>query len=165
MLRNFTLLGNWPTVVGVSVAAAAWLVATGHRRAALLLLGITLIGRLLVEGIKLGVHRARPDAVDHLVAVYSLSFPSGHSANSMIVYLGIALLAFDNPQHRRPAAIAAALLLTFLIGLSRPMLGVHWPSDVIAGWAFGAVLAAGDARSAVARRHRASCPARDAGAA
>ena len=54
----------------------------------------------------------------------------------MIVYLGLALLAFDDPSHRR-WAVAAALLLSFLIGLSRPMLGVHWPSDVVAGWAFG----------------------------
>ncbi len=71
-----------------------------------------------------------------LVEVHYQSFPSGHAANSMIAYLAIAWLAFDDPVHRR-WAVAAALLLSFLIGLSRPMLGVHWPSDVIAGWAFG----------------------------
>ncbi len=135
-LRYFTLLGNWPAVVGVSVAAALWLLATGHRRAAILLLGITLIGRMLVEGMKLGVQRSRPDATDHLVEVYSLSFPSAHAANSMILWLTIALLL---PQRKwRPAAVAAALLVSFAVGISRPMLGVHWPSDVIGGWAFGA---------------------------
>ena len=56
----------------------------------------------------------------------------------MIVFLGFALLGFEDPVHRH-RAIAAALLLTFLIGLSRPMLGVHWPSDVIGGWSFGAL--------------------------
>lgn len=135
-LRYFTLLGNWPAVVGVSVAAALWLLATSHRRAAILLLGITLIGRMLVEGMKLGVQRSRPDATDHLVEVYSLSFPSAHAANSMILWLTLALLL---PQRQwRPAAVAAALLVSFAVGISRPMLGVHWPSDVIGGWAFGA---------------------------
>jgi undecaprenyl-diphosphatase len=71
-----------------------------------------------------------------LAEVHYQSFPSGHAANSMIVYLALALLAFDDPRHRR-WAVAGALLLSFLIGLSRPMLGVHWPSDVVAGWAFG----------------------------
>lgn len=135
-LRYFTLLGNWPAVVGVSLAAAVWLLATGHRRAALLLLGITLLGRALVEGMKLGVYRSRPSGHDHLVDVYSLSFPSAHAANSMILWLTIALL-LPNPKWR-PAAVAVALLVSFAVGISRPMLGVHWPSDVIGGWAFGA---------------------------
>jgi len=135
-LRFFTLLGNWPAVAGASLIAAVWLLATGHRRSALLLLGITLIGRALVEGMKLGVQRTRPEATDHLVPVYSLSFPSAHAANSMILWLTIALLL---PQRKwRPAAVAAALLISFAVGISRPMLGVHWPSDVIGGWAFGA---------------------------
>lgn len=135
-LSNFTLLGNWPAVVGVSLIAALWLLATGHRRSALLLLGITLVGRALVEGMKLGVHRSRPEATEHLVPVYSLSFPSAHAANSMILWLTVALLL---PQRKwRPAAIAAALSISFAVGISRPMLGVHWPSDVIGGWAFGA---------------------------
>jgi len=135
-MRNFTLLGNWLAVIGVSLAAAGWLLATGHRRAAVLLLGITLVGRTLVEAMKLGVQRTRPEASDHLVAVYSLSFPSAHAANSMILWLTIALLL---PQRKwRPAAVAAALLISLTVGISRPMLGVHWPSDVIGGWAFGA---------------------------
>ena len=135
-MRYFTLLGNWQAVVGVSLIATVWLLATGHRRSALLLLGITLVGRALVEAMKLGVQRTRPEATDHLVPVYSLSFPSAHAANSMILWLTIALLL---PQRKwRPAAVATALLISFAVGISRPMLGVHWPSDVIGGWAFGA---------------------------
>lgn len=135
-LAAFTLLGNWPAVVGVSVAAAAALLVEGHRRAATLLIGITLGGRLLVEGLKLGINRARPEATDHLVPVYSLSFPSAHAANSMILWLTLALIL---PRREwRPAAIVAAILVSLAVGLSRPMLGVHWPSDVIGGWAFGA---------------------------
>jgi membrane-associated phospholipid phosphatase len=135
-LRNFTLLGNWPAVVGVSLLAAVWLLATGHRRSALVLLAITLVGRALVEAMKIGVHRSRPESTDHLVPVYSLSFPSAHAANSMILWLSIALLL---PKREwRPAAVVAALVISFAVGISRPMLGVHWPSDVIGGWSFGA---------------------------
>ena len=135
-LASLTLLGNWQAVVGVTLVAAIWLLATGHRRRALLLLGITLLGRALVEAMKLGVYRTRPEAADHLVPVYSLSFPSAHAANSMILWLALALLL---PKREwRPAAIIAALIITFAVGISRPMLGVHWPSDVVGGWAFGA---------------------------
>ena len=135
-LASFTLLGNWQAVVGLSLIAAIWLLSTGHRRRALLLLGITLLGRGLVEALKIGIHRIRPDASEHLVPVYSLSFPSAHAANSMILWLTLALLV---PRREwRPAAIVVALLISFAVGLSRPMLGVHWPSDVIGGWSFGA---------------------------
>ena len=135
-MQSFTLLGNWPAVIGVSLVAALWLWLTRHPRAALLLLGITLTGRLLVELQKIGVNRLRPDLIEHLVPVKSLSFPSAHAANSMILWLTIALL-LPRPEWR-PTAVAAALLTTFAVGISRPMLGVHWPSDVIGGWAFGA---------------------------
>jgi len=71
-----------------------------------------------------------------LVEVQSDSFPSGHSANPMVAYLPMALLLFHDEKYRRIAA-AFAISLALLSGISRPMLGVHWPSDVIAGWSFG----------------------------
>jgi undecaprenyl-diphosphatase len=135
---GFTFLGNWSTVIVVTVLAALWMLYRGQRRGALILLVASLTGRGLVVLAKLYFARARPEENLRLADVHYLSFPSGHSANSMIVYLGIALLAFDKPEHRR-VAIAGALLLTFLIGFSRPILGVHWPSDVVAGWSFGAL--------------------------
>jgi undecaprenyl-diphosphatase len=145
---GFTYLGNWPTVVVATVLGAGWLLYRGKRRAALLLLVASFTGRGLVILEKAYFARLRPEENLRLAEVHYQSFPSGHAANSMIVYLGLALLAVDDPAHRRPA-VAAALLLTFLVGLSRPMLGVHWPSDVIAGWAFGVlwlllILAAAD---------------------
>jgi len=133
---GLTYLGNWPTVVVVTILGAAWLAYRGKRRAALVLLVASFSGRLLVILEKAYFARLRPEEHMRLVEVHYQSFPSGHAANSMIAYLAIAWLAFDDPAHRR-WAVAAALLLSFLIGLSRPMLGVHWPSDVIAGWAFG----------------------------
>jgi undecaprenyl-diphosphatase len=135
---GFTYLGNWPTVVAVTLIGAGWLLYRGRRRSALLLLIASFTGRGLVILEKAYFARLRPEENLRLAEVHYQSFPSGHSANSMIVYLGIALLAFDDPRHRR-MAVAGALLLSFLVGLSRPMLGVHWPSDVVAGWSFGAL--------------------------
>jgi len=145
---GFTYLGNWPTVIAVTVIGAIWLLYRGKRRSALLLLVASFTGRGMVILEKGYFARLRPEENLRLAEVHYQSFPSGHAANSMIVYLGIALLAVDHPEHRR-RAVGAALLLTFLIGFSRPMLGVHWPSDVVAGWSFGAlwlllVLAAGE---------------------
>jgi undecaprenyl-diphosphatase len=133
---GFTYLGNWPTLVVVTILGAGWLAYRRKRRAALVLLIASFSGRLLVIVEKAYFARLRPEEHMRLAEVHYQSFPSGHSANSMIVYLGLALLAFDDPQHRR-WAVAGALLLSFLIGVSRPMLGVHWPSDVVAGWSFG----------------------------
>ncbi len=133
---GFTYLGNWPTVVVVTILGAAWLAYRGKRRAALVLLIASFSGRLLVILEKAYFARLRPEENLRLAEVHYQSFPSGHSANSMIAYLCIALLAFDDPRHRLWAA-TGAVLLSVLIGFSRPMLGVHWPSDVVAGWSFG----------------------------
>ena len=133
---GLSYLGTWPTVVVVTVLGAVWLLYRGKRRAALVLLIASFSGRLLVILEKAYFARLRPEEHLRLAEVHYQSFPSGHSANSMIAFLAIALLAFDDPKQRRWAA-AAAVSLSVLIGVSRPMLGVHWPSDVIAGWSFG----------------------------
>jgi undecaprenyl-diphosphatase len=133
---GFTQLGNWWTVVGVTLVGALLLVWRGKRWGALTLLIASFTGRALVILQKAYFARLRPEEDLRLVEVSYQSFPSGHAANSAIAYVGLALLLFDDPKQRRVAA-AAALVLALLIGISRPMLGVHWPSDVIAGWAFG----------------------------
>ena len=135
---GFTFFGDWWTAVAVALLGSAWLLYRGRRPEALLLLVTTFTGRALVILEKAYFSRIRPEEHMHLVDVSSMSFPSGHSANSMMVHLSLALLAFDDDRRRKPA-VAAALALTFLVGLSRPMLGVHWPSDVIGGWSFGAL--------------------------
>jgi undecaprenyl-diphosphatase len=99
-------------------------------------IAVTLVGRGLVEAQKYGIARLRPEDEVHLVPVSTPSFPSGHAASSMIVYLTLALVLASGTRWKWPA-VAAALVLSFCIGLSRIMLGVHWPTDVIGGWAFG----------------------------
>jgi undecaprenyl-diphosphatase len=139
MARGFTALGEWPVVVLVSVAAAAWLVYRREASAALLLLAGTLLARLLVILQKAGFDRLRPDEHLRLVEVSSKSFPSAHSANSMLVYPLCAVLLAP-PRWRLPV-VAATILLALCIGISRVLLGVHWPSDVVGGWAFGGLAA------------------------
>jgi undecaprenyl-diphosphatase len=120
------------TVAGVGVLA---LLLQGKRSNALLLALTVLGGRLGVELIKLAVDRPRPAFDAHPVAVFSQSFPSGHAANSTITYLALALFAAPE-RWRRPAAVGA-MLLALAIGTTRPVLGVHWPSDVAGGWIYG----------------------------
>jgi undecaprenyl-diphosphatase len=134
--RLLTHLGDGWTVLVAALLASGGLLLAGHRRRALLLPVIVVSEKLLVEGMKAGFDRARPDVVGHQVAVHNMAFPSGHSANAMGVWLAIALLA-TGPRFRRPA-VALALALAFTVGLCRLVLQVHWPSDVIGGWAFGA---------------------------
>jgi undecaprenyl-diphosphatase len=135
--RLLTRLGDWSLVLVAGVAASAWLFFRGERRNALVLLALILSERLLVEGLKELFDRTRPDPAGHLIAVKTMAFPSGHAANAAVLGLGIALLLVP-PRHRL-AAVAVALAYAFLIGLTRLVLGVHWPSDVVAGWALGAL--------------------------
>ena len=134
-LKLLSELGGWIALAAVGVAAVIALAFRRRRRAALLLV-ILFGGRMLVELQKLVFGSPRPPSEGHLVIAESLGFPSGHAANSMITYLAIAALV-PVVQSRRAIALLLALLLAILIGMTRLWLGVHWPSDVIGGWAFG----------------------------
>lgn len=134
--RAFTFLGEGPVLILISVAAAGWLLWRGSPRAGLVLIAVTMIGRALVQAQKYGIQRLRPEDLEHLVPVSNPSFPSAHAGNSMIVFLAIALILGRGTKWSG-FAIICALLLALLIGLSRVVLGVHWPSDVAGGWAFG----------------------------
>ncbi len=132
--RAVTHLGAYPVLAGFALIGLIGLVARGEGRRALLLALLATTGPLLVELQKSWIGRLRPHDQEHLTAVQSFAFPSGHSANSLLIWLSLALLCVVDPRARR-AAIALALLTASLVALSRPMLGVHWPSDVIGGWA------------------------------
>jgi undecaprenyl-diphosphatase len=144
MFRDFTALGGVGVLTLVTLASVGYLWLLGLRRAALFVLFAILGGLLLSLALKSGFDRPRPDLVSHGSLVYTSSFPSGHSMLSAVVYLtGGALLAVVHSARRvRVYLIACSVLVTLLVGVSRVYLGVHWPSDVLAGWAAGAAWAA-----------------------
>ena len=109
----------------------------------LLLVVAVSLGTVLSSTLKLLVARPRPDLIAHVVQVHTMSFPSGHATLSAVTYLTLgALLARVQPNRRLKAfLLGLALILTILVGASRVYLGVHWPSDVLAGWCVGAAWA------------------------
>lgn len=133
-ILHLTNLGAAPVTLGLAVVASVSLILRRATGCALLLALTVLVERSLVDALKDWIGRPRPSfGVDWLPP--SLAYPSGHAANSMTAFFASALIAAP-PAYRRPTAIAA-LTFSVAIGLSRIYLGVHWPSDVIGGWAFG----------------------------
>jgi undecaprenyl-diphosphatase len=137
--RLLSDIGSWVGVLLIAAAGAAWLAVQRRFRDAIVLIVLMASERPLTELLKEMFDRARPDPHGHFVAVQSMAFPSGHSANAMTLGLGLALLLA--PERWRVPAIAAGLAFALLVGSSRLVLGVHWPSDVAGGWALGAAWA------------------------
>lgn len=140
---DITSLGSPTLITIVTVIAVAYLAAANRwRLAALTGISITL-GAVVEKLLKFGFGRPRPDIVPHLVDVHTLSFPSGHAMLSAMTYLtvGAVVASAQSRPRLRIFVFTTSLLLTLLIGASRVYLGVHWPSDVLAGWAAGAAWA------------------------
>ena len=143
MMRDLTGLGGIAVLVLVTAAALGYLLLMHRRRVALLVLVAVGGGMLLSLLFKAGFDRPRPDLVPHYSHVSTSSFPSGHSMMSAVAYLTLgALLARVHAARKLKAFfLGTAGLVTVLVGTSRVYLGVHWPTDVLAGWSAGAAWA------------------------
>lgn len=143
IMRDFTALGGIGVQTAFVAAVTVFLVLVRKTHAAALLLAA--VGGALVLSLLLkhGYDRPRPDLVPHGSIVLTASFPSGHSTLAAATYLTLgALLARVQARRRLKAfAIFVGALLAGLVGVSRVYLGVHWPTDVLAGWTLGAVWA------------------------
>ena len=141
--RDITALGGHVVLTMVTLATLAYLFMTRKGHAAVLVVAAVGGGMMLSTALKLGFERPRPDLVPHAARVYTASFPSGHAMLSAVTYLTLgALLARVQPSRRLKAfLLSLAVTLTVLVGASRVYLGVHWPSDVLAGWCVGAAWA------------------------
>lgn len=142
-VRDFTALGSTAVLTLLVISVTTFLALTHCKRLAFTILACTISGTLLSSLAKLGFDRPRPDLVPHRVEVYTASFPSGHALMSAVVYLTLAVLIARTQTEFRVRAfiVGFAVFLTLLVGVSRVYLGVHWPTDVLAGWCLGALWA------------------------
>jgi len=138
-VRDITALGSVVVLVLVTAAAIFYLLLIGWWRQALVVLVAVGGGQIVSSLLKLGIDRPRPDLVSHLVNVQTLSFPSGHAMMAAVTYLtlGSMLAGIVPGRSTRIYVLGVAILITLLVGVSRVYLGVHWPSDVLAGWCAG----------------------------
>ncbi len=143
LARDVTALGSAGILTFVTVAAAGFLVLQRKRHLAWYLIAAVASGTILGSVLKWAFDRPRPDLVAHGQAVYTSSFPSGHSMISALTFLTLGALLASGQTNRgmRGYLIGLALLLTVIVGVSRVYLGVHWPTDVLAGWTAGAAWA------------------------
>lgn len=155
-LEDITALGGVSVLTIVTILVVGYLLAARKVALAAFVAASVIGGSAAGTLLKQFFSRARPDVVPHLVEVRSLSFPSAHALNSAIVYLTLAALLART--ERNPIVklyiIGAAAALVTLIGVSRVYLGVHYPSDVLAGWCAGATWAAACATVARYLQHR-----------
>jgi undecaprenyl-diphosphatase len=157
---GLSYLGSSQPLLSLVMGAALLLTFRLRPFSALSLLLLSQAGHSLINLQKAWIGQARPNPDLWLTQVHSMGFPSGHAAQSMFVLLALSLL-LTRMERRWRSITAAAVLLSVAIGVSRVMLGVHWPTQVIAGWAFGAAWAVIWSTSALALEDRFSSVALD----
>jgi undecaprenyl-diphosphatase len=139
MARDFTALGSTGVLSFLTLAAIIALLLARQHRAALTAAVAIGTGTILSSQLKHAFERARPDWAAHAPYIDSYSFPSGHAMMSAIVFLTLGALLAQRRKERRLKlfVMGTAILLALVVGVTRIYLGVHWPTDVIAGWTAG----------------------------
>lgn len=141
VVRDFTALGGYAVLILMLLAVTGYLWLE-RKQGAMLLVVVAIIGGFILSlSLKSVFERERPTEVEALSYVHTSSFPSGHAMMSAVVYLtlGTLLSRLSRSFVMRFYFLAIAVLLTVLVGFSRVFLGVHYPTDVLAGWAAGLV--------------------------
>jgi undecaprenyl-diphosphatase len=143
MARDVSALGGFAWITFATLVIAGYLWIDGKGRMALLLVATTGTGALVSMLLKSIFARPRPELVPHLSQVFSSSFPSGHSMIAAVVYLtlGSLLASVISRLTLKVYVLSVAVLLTVAVGVTRVYLGVHYPTDVLAGWLAGLVWA------------------------
>lgn len=143
VMTDLTAMGGVTVLTLLTLAVVIYLLLDRKRGAAALVAVAIGGGTLLSLVLKSGFDRPRPSLVAHMVNVQTLSFPSAHAMLSAVAYLTLGVLTARLSERRvvKVYVVSVAALLTLLIGSSRIYLGVHWPTDVLAGWCVGAAWA------------------------
>ena len=143
VMRDITALGGVAALGLIVLFTATYFILVGKRGAALFVVVAVAGGTVLSQGLKMLFDRPRPDLVPNAPIELTASFPSGHAMLSAVTYLtlGVLLTRLEAPRRVHAFFLAVAVIMTVLIGISRVYLGVHWPTDVLAGWCLGAAWA------------------------
>lgn len=141
--RDVTSLGGTTVLALLTVAAIGFMLLRRQWGGAIFVLVSVAGGTLISTALKAIFSRPRPDLVPHAVEVTSASFPSGHSMLAMVTYLTLGAVLAEVQTSRRVKIyiLGWAVFLALIVGLSRIYLGVHWPTDVLAGWCLGSAWA------------------------
>ena len=137
--RDVTAFGSIAVLTTITTLVVGFLLISRRFEAAVFLVLTAAGGQVLNFALKLFYRRERPDVAFRWIEIDSSSFPSGHATSSAVIYLALAVLFIRLTGNKREKAfiIGSALALTFFVGLTRVYLGVHYPTDVVAGWALG----------------------------
>lgn len=143
LMIYLTLMGSWGFVVMLVAMAGTAFVLLGRRRLALLYAGAVFTGIALSSAVKLGFQRVRPEMWPRLVEVSASSFPSGHAVASSMAFWFLCWVLFRESRGAWGLVLAPLLgMVPLVVGFTRLYLGVHWPTDVIGGYALSLAMMA-----------------------
>lgn len=137
--RDLTSLGSTVVLGMIMTSVMTYLLLTRKYAAGVLVFAAVGGGQVVVSLLKMGFERPRPDLVPNAPQVFTASFPSAHATLSAVTYLtlGAILMRLETKRRMKAFFLILSLCITVMVGASRVFLGVHWPTDVLAGWAVG----------------------------